>query len=194
MTPNRPTEDSPTDDRVARFDRLYRSTRTEILAYLVRRTPQREDAADVFGEVYLTAWRRFDDLPTGDDARLWLYGTARKTLANHRRRDERTGGIADSLRNELRAGGHPVIAPHADAASAAVHEALGAIDVDSRELLTLTAWEQLTPAEIATMTGETPGTVRVRLHRARAKVRLELERLGEASDSGCELAEVDQAG
>jgi DNA-directed RNA polymerase specialized sigma24 family protein len=130
VTPNRPTDDSPTGDRrtgdrVARFDRLYRSTRTEILAYLVRRTPQREDAADVFGEVYLTAWRRFD--------------------------------------------------------------------ADSRELLTLTEWEQLTPAEIAAMAGETPGAVRVRLHRARTKFRVELERLGVAN-SGNELTKVERAG
>ena len=49
---------------------------------------------------------------------------------------------------------------------------------DARELLTLTAWEQLTPAEIAAMIGDAPGSVRVRLHRARGQLCTELARLG----------------
>jgi RNA polymerase sigma factor (sigma-70 family) len=185
------TANRPTDPRVERFDDLYRATRTEILAYLLRRTPRREDAADVLGDVYLTAWRRVDDLTEGDDARLWLYGTARRTLANHRRRDATATGIADTLRNELRVNGPASASEPTDATTAAVHDALDKLDPDNRELLTLTAWEGLTPAEIATITDEAPGTIRVRLHRARAELRNELERLGVR---GYELAEVDQAG
>ena len=44
-------------------------------------------AEDVVGEVMLVAWRRLDDVP--DDlsaARAWLFGVARKTLQNTRRR------------------------------------------------------------------------------------------------------------
>jgi RNA polymerase sigma-70 factor, ECF subfamily len=171
------------DGRVDRFEQVYRSTRTEILAYLLRRTPQREDAADVLAEVYLTAWRRFDDLPDGDDARLWLYGTARRTLANHRRRDRNVRGIADRLCDELRASGMTRVALDAtDANTAVVHDALGALDPGPRELLSLTAWEALTPRDIAVMTGDTPGTIRVRLHRARAQLRAELARRGIDTD------------
>ena len=174
MTPARPP-----NGRVDRFEQVYRSTRNEILAYLLRRTPQREDAADVLAEVYLTAWRRFDDLPQGDDARLWLYGTARRALANHRRRDRTGRGIADRLRDELRSSDAARTTLEAtDANVVAVHEALAALDADPRELLTLTAWEGLTPRDIAVMTGATPGTIRVRLHRARAQLKVELARRG----------------
>ena len=92
-------------DRAADFDRLYRATRTEILADLVRRSARREDVADVLAEVYLTAWRRIDDIPEGNDAVLWLYGVARHSLANHRRRDDTMRRIADRLRDELRTHG-----------------------------------------------------------------------------------------
>jgi RNA polymerase sigma-70 factor (ECF subfamily) len=39
-----------------------------------------------------------------------------------------------------------------------------------RELITLTTWEGLTPAEAACVVGITAGTARVRLHRARARL------------------------
>jgi RNA polymerase sigma-70 factor (ECF subfamily) len=32
----------------------------------------------------VTVWRRLDDVPRGDAARVWLYTTARSVLANQR--------------------------------------------------------------------------------------------------------------
>jgi RNA polymerase sigma-70 factor (ECF subfamily) len=184
-----------TDDREARFSHVYRSTRVEILAYLLRRASQREDAADLLGEVYLSAWRRIDDIPEGDSARLWLYGVARRVLANYHRRDRTVRKVAGVLRAELIASDVAVV-DITDARIVAVHEALDALDPDHRELLTLTAWERLTPAGIARMTGEAPGTVRVRLHRARTQLRVELARLGVvvSEEPARLLAEVDRAG
>jgi RNA polymerase sigma-70 factor (ECF subfamily) len=189
------TSAGESDDREAHFSRVYRSTRAEILAYLLRRTPQREDAADLLGEVYVAAWRRIDDIPEGDNARLWLYGVARRVLANYHRRDRTVRNLAGVLRAEL-AGRDIAAIDTTDAKIVAVHDALDALDPDHRELLTLTAWEGLTPAEIARITGEAPGTVRVRLHRARTRLRAELVRRGVvASEEPARLlAEVDRAG
>jgi DNA-directed RNA polymerase specialized sigma24 family protein len=79
-------------DRHARFERVYAAQYGLILAYALRRTETRDDAADVVAEIFLTAWRRQDQAPDGPAARLWLYGIARRVLANHlrgRRRHER---------------------------------------------------------------------------------------------------------
>jgi DNA-directed RNA polymerase specialized sigma24 family protein len=40
---------------------------------------------DAFADVFLTAWRRLDDVPEGDAARVWLYATARRVIADQRR-------------------------------------------------------------------------------------------------------------
>ncbi|WP_211343204.1 hypothetical protein [Actinomadura pelletieri] len=37
------------------------------------------------GETFLTAWRRLDVVPPGDEARLWLYAVTRRILADHYR-------------------------------------------------------------------------------------------------------------
>src|SRR6185369_10842354 len=85
-----------------RFEALYAATREPILAYLLRRVDWPEDAADLLADVYLVAWRRIDEVPRGDGARMWLYGVARRQLANHRRGDRRRTALASALAGALR--------------------------------------------------------------------------------------------
>src|SRR5215207_10059445 len=68
-----------TDDE--RFARLYGDHGRDVLAYALRRAAGPEDAADVVAETFLTAWRRLPDVPPDPEARLWLYGVARRILA-----------------------------------------------------------------------------------------------------------------
>ena len=158
----------------ARFEALYAATREPILAYLIRRVDQPEDAADLLADVYLVAWRRIDEVPAGDGARMWLYGVARRALANHRRGDRRRSALASELAVALRTVAPP---PDADGRLAAALAALGETD---RELLMLSAWDGLTAAEIAEHLGIRAATVRVRLHRARRRLEGDLSRRGRA--------------
>src|SRR3954470_22627326 len=88
----------------ARFEEIYAGTRLPLLRYLVRRSASVEDAADLLAEVYLVAWRRIDDVPPGDEARLWLFGVARRTLANQHRGERRETELAAALAAALRPG------------------------------------------------------------------------------------------
>ena len=58
--------------------------------------------ADLLADVYLVAWRRIDEVPRGDGARMWLYGVARRQLANQRRGDRRRSALASELAGALR--------------------------------------------------------------------------------------------
>ncbi|WP_240489830.1 RNA polymerase sigma factor [Actinomadura atramentaria] len=154
-----------------RFEAAVRRDGPALLGYLTRRTDAPEDAADLLAEVFATAWRRVADLPPGDEARLWLYGIARRTLANHRRGRVRRHRLAARLREHLAAR-----ADGGDDPDDRVRDALRALSDRDREVLTLTAWEQMTPAEIAVVLDLDPGTVRARLSRARARLRAALEK------------------
>jgi RNA polymerase sigma factor (sigma-70 family) len=163
---------SAREDQRARFEEIYGATRVALLQYLARRTSSPEDAADLLSEVYLVAWRRIERVPCGEEARLWLFGVARKLLANHRRRARSEVALASELASELEvtlvdSGGH-------DQRAEAVRAALAGLGRSDQELLKLTAWEGLTPAEIARVLGRPVGLVRVRLHRARARLRARL--------------------
>jgi RNA polymerase sigma factor (sigma-70 family) len=156
-----------------RFRRLFAETQRELLAYALRRVARAEDAADVVAETFLVAWRRLDRVPAGDGARLWLYGVARRQLANQRRGELRRSRLADRLGSELRAG-VTVVQTSEDHRVAAVRAALARLDEEDREILRLSSWEGLTPSEIATVMGLPGVTVRSRLHRARKRLRSEL--------------------
>jgi RNA polymerase sigma-70 factor, ECF subfamily len=72
-----------------RFRRLYEVAWRPVLAYALRRTPSAEDAADVLMETFTIAWVHLGEVPQGDAAVLWLYATARGTIANAARRQQR---------------------------------------------------------------------------------------------------------
>src|SRR5262249_27147731 len=84
-----------------RLTRLYADHGRDVLAYALRRSASPEDAADAVAETFLVAWRRLADLPVGDEAPLWLYGVARRVLANQRRGERRRVRLAEQLRAEL---------------------------------------------------------------------------------------------
>jgi RNA polymerase sigma factor (sigma-70 family) len=161
------------DHHTDRFRRLFAATERDLLAYVLRRVQRPEDAADVVAETFLVAWRRLDRVPADDEARLWLYGVARRQLANQRRAQLRRSRLADRLRREL-----PVVLASApapeDHRAAAVRAALARLEEEDREILRLTSWEGLTPSEIAAVVGVPAVTVRSRLHRARKRLRAEL--------------------
>jgi RNA polymerase sigma-70 factor (ECF subfamily) len=164
------------DDRArAAFEQLYRETRSELLAYAVRRSPTPEDAADLVAETYYVAWRRLERVPPGDEARLWLFGVARNLLRKGVRRRHTGDVLVDRLGRELRAGGL-AHAPVDDPRLETVRAALSCLPTRDSELLTLTAWEGLTPKQIAAVTGMSANVVRVRLHRARERLKRKLDR------------------
>jgi RNA polymerase sigma-70 factor (ECF subfamily) len=157
----------------ARFRKLYADHGRAILTYALRRVGDPEDAADVLAETFLVAWRRSADIPAGPQARLWLYGVARRTLANHRRSELRRARLNERLRAEL-VDAISDWTPPDDGADEVV-AALGRLDPRDRELLRLTAWEELSPGQAAAVLGLSAVAARSRLHRARRRLRRELE-------------------
>jgi RNA polymerase sigma-70 factor, ECF subfamily len=148
---------------------LYAEHGRDVLAYALRRAAGPEDAADVVAETFLIAWRRLADVPAGDDARLWLYGVARRVLANQRRGALRRTRLGERLRAELR--GLAAVEAPPSTEQPAVLVALGQLDEDDRELLLLVGWEELEPAQAARVVGGSAVAVRSRLHRARGRLR-----------------------
>lgn len=154
-----------------RFERLYAEYGRAVLTYAVRRSDP-QDGADVVAETFLVAWRRLDDVPPGDRARLWLYGVARHVLANQRRSKRRLGLLAERLRRELPGLLDDMPAPESGAG--AVASALAQLGPEDQEILRLSAWEELSPSEIATVLRIGQVAARSRLHRARHRLQAAL--------------------
>jgi len=162
-------------ERRRRFDALFAAYRSDIVAYCGWRAASATDAQDAVAEVFLTAWRRLDEVPEGDAARIWLYATARRVIANQRRASRRRAALRERLAQE------PAAAPQETSSEhALVHEALSRLGPRDREVLLLAEWEGLSPAQIAAVMGCLTVTARGRLHRARRRFRSVFEELSEA--------------
>lgn len=159
-------------DSVEAIGRLYECHAEAVMRYALRRS-DRETAEEVTAQVFLVAWRRRSAL--SDDALPWLYGAARRALAEQRRGAARRHRLSERLRSvavddasglELRDGG--------------LTDALRRLSAVDREALLLRYWEELEPAQIGRVMDCSRATVAVRLHRARARLRRELEADGDA--------------
>jgi len=152
------------------FEEVYSRHASAVKGYAMRRTdPARAD--DVVAEVFLVAWRRLDDIPA--EPRPWLFGVARRVLANERRRAARHGAALGRL--EASGGGAdpadgPVLADRR------LEDALANLSDSDREALLLIAWEGLTHRDAARVLGVREATFTVRLHRAKRRLGRALER------------------
>jgi RNA polymerase sigma-70 factor, ECF subfamily len=159
--------------REERFEGLFRANYPAVRAYALRRAAA-DAAQDVVSETFLVAWRRLDDVPA--DALPWLYGVARRVLANQRRTANRGAALQDRI-----AGATPRAAASDPGDSAGDAEilrlALGRLSEPSREALMLVAWHGLSGPRAARAAGCSRATFAVRLHRARASLAAEVAAL-----------------
>jgi len=127
------------------------------------------DADALAAEVMTIAWRRLPDVPKADP-RPWLFVTARNLLLAEFRTRARTP----------RVGERDLPAPEFGELDSELRRALLALSPLDREALLLVAWEDLTPSQAAHALGINPAAFRVRLLRARRRLRAGLEDEGPA--------------
>jgi RNA polymerase sigma-70 factor (ECF subfamily) len=159
------------------FDRHYAA-----IARFLRRRLEWSLADELASETFVQAFDgrgRYD--VSRADARPWLFGIASNLLSGHRRREERrlrAFARAGQVHEEMR--GLDDVDERVDAAALApaLAAALTTLGAGDRAVLLLYAWEDLSYEDISVALGVPVGTVRSRLHRARERVRAELERDG----------------
>ena len=145
------------------LEEWYRDYAGRVMAYLLHRTDY-ATAQDLVHEVFIVAFRKHADVPRPPIG--WLFATARKLLANKDRGRRRHDLLVQRLSEDA-------------AQTSSVEDlelklrfadALSVLSAKDREVLTLTAWYGLTPAEAAQALGCSPGAYSVRLHRARTRL------------------------
>jgi RNA polymerase sigma-70 factor, ECF subfamily len=172
------------------FAVFWRRYTTIVMAYGIHRCATSEDVADLVADTFLAAFgaagRYRAETAT---AAPWLLGIAARAASNQRR------GLARRLRVSRRAAGEPprftgeeyeAVEAAIDAARQAPHvqAALRTISARDRKVLELVAYAQLSPSEAALALGISPNAARLRLARARKRLRERLQPI----DPGAGLA------
>jgi RNA polymerase sigma-70 factor, ECF subfamily len=163
------TEQAPREADLA-FDRLYRSSRDDVYAYVAGLLRDPAAAEEVTAAAFERAYRkrnRFD--PGRGEPRAWLFGIARNAALDELRRRGRQA--------ELSAEPADLAAASADSHLAegerrlAVSAALARLRPAERELIALKFFAGLSNAEIAAVIGASESNAGTRLHRALTKLR-----------------------
>ncbi|MFB4263815.1 RNA polymerase sigma factor [Nonomuraea sp. GTA35] len=154
------------------FAELFDRHAAALRRYVARRLGE-SLADDVVSDAFLAAFRRRRHYDTSHpDARPWLYGIAARLIQRHRRVEVRL------YRALARTGVDEITEPYADriddrvaAQQAGLAAALADLPAADREVLLLVAWADMTYEDVALALNIPIGTVRSRLHRARARTR-----------------------
>jgi RNA polymerase sigma-70 factor (ECF subfamily) len=163
----------------ARFEALLQPHYELLYRTAYRLTRSVPDAEDLAQEVCVRAFPRLDELQQLDDPRAWLLCVMRRLFIDQTRRYERR--FVDSLETTdqmLLAAREPGPAEEAERAIDARHLDLAwtHLDAGARVLLALHDIEGYSLAEMKEITGINEGTLKSRLHRARAKLGKLLQR------------------
>lgn len=169
------------DDRI--FETVYARYRPEIVRYLSRIAGPNE-AEDLAQEVFLKVGRGLADFRGESEIRTWIYRIARNAAIDRLRSrsagEDRLGGypVADDSVGEgdifdrLES---PLPSVERILADKETHRCLrshlGLLPAPYREILDLSEWAELTNAEIAEKLAVSLDTVKIRLHRARKRLK-----------------------
>lgn len=160
------------------FEELYRAAFDSITAFFARRSRDPMTVADLTADTFLEALRSYHTFdPVRGRERPWLYAIARNVYARRRQRDAR---LDDA---ETRAAGRRPLEDEvveelieridAQRTGRELLERLGGMPQLEREAVELVDLAGLSPKEAALALGVSSGTLRVRLSRARARLRRE---------------------
>lgn len=165
-------------DREA-LEAFYVAYYADTVRYFARRLRDPHDVADLVADTFIAALESaagYD--PQRGRPLAWLLGVGHNTLRRHHRQRaaDRQAMVRFAGRRLLDDEDIAVLEQQVDAERRAhrLHALLGELSEMDRELLQLVDVTGLTPKEAATAMGLVPGMARVRLFRARAKLRTAL--------------------
>jgi len=152
------------------FERLYRSSRDDVYAYVASLLRDSAAAEEVTAAVFERAYRkrnRFD--PARGEPRAWLFGIARNAALDELRRRGRQAELTTEPADLGSLDSHE--SAEDSERRLAVSAALERLEPGERELIALKFFAGLANAEIAQVLGISESNAGTKLHRAMTKLR-----------------------
>lgn len=159
--------DTSVDD--ANLGRTLATSRSAFLGFLMKRLGNRTDAEDVLQEFCIRVLTRKNQLRDAERMDAWLYAVLRSALNDHFRKAGRSRRLEDSVSREMKSA---AVAETPVEEMGVICKCVGGLLTELRpadaELIRRIDIDETDRAVVAAELGIKPGTLNVRLHRARA--------------------------
>ena len=167
----------PTPEQIEFVERAMERYGRQTYNYAYRLTGNEPDARDLTQEAFIRVFRAWESFREGTSFLSWIYRIVTNLYRDELRR--RKGIFTQPLPedNQPQERGpeveahDPIAAMHERQLSASMERALGTLSPDQRAVVVLADVEEYSYQDIADTIGCSIGTVRSRLHRARAQLR-----------------------
>jgi len=148
------------------------------MRYLLRSTRYREEAADLFQEIWLRTYRAYSRIELESNVRAWLYATATNLCRNRVRDNARQASVMVPDNAEFSAedtlGNARTSANESDSyAAVRIRELISRLPAKQRQALHLRYFGGLEFEEIATATKSSLESARATVSQAMRKIRIE---------------------
>jgi RNA polymerase sigma factor (sigma-70 family) len=159
---------------------LVERYKSYVFTLTLRFTKNREDAEEVSQDIFVKAYRALADFKGTAKFSTWLYTIVNTTCITFLRKkrldvrsldDERTFEVADSLDSGFRAN-----LVEQKSRQTMVNQAITMLNPDDAEIITLFYKNEQTLEEIGQILGIEVNTAKVRLHRARTRLKEKMEK------------------
>ncbi len=164
------------------FNELVRSTYRDIYSLAYRLTGNPDDAGDVVQDAYVRAYRAIRRFRGDSSFSTWMYRITSNCASTHlsRRTRQRTEELSDDVPIvDLRPEQDPSLRAEAAILRHHIDRAIRALPERLRQVVVLRDLHDLSHNEIAAELGITTSAAKVRLHRARQRLRTVLQRTSE---------------
>lgn len=176
MTRRRQPPDDPPGGLVGAFEQVYRAHVRDVTAYFARRTADPQTVADLTADTFvqaITSFATFD--PDRGGHRGWLFGIARRVFARHCERVNRGRDVVERLSGrralDVDEAAELVVRIDAERAGRELLDRVADLAQADREVIELVDIAGLDRADAAAALGISAGAMRIRLFRARGRLR-----------------------
>jgi RNA polymerase sigma factor (sigma-70 family) len=161
---------------VAEFEQVYRAHVGEVTAYFARRTADPQNVADLTADTFvraITSFATFD--PARGSPRGWLFGIARHVFARYCERVSRNRDVVVRLAGwrelDIDEAAELVVRIDAERSGRALLDGMAELAQADRDVIELVDIAGLARGEAAAALGISPNAMRIRLFRARGRLR-----------------------
>ena len=162
------------------YSELVKRYQNFVFTIVLRYTENREDAEEISQDVFVKAYRSLADFRGESKFTTWLYTIVTTTCITFLRKkkldvqsldNERVFAVADNIDSGMRAN-----QVEQKSKVNMVNKAIGLLSPDDAQIITLFYKGEQSLEEIATIMGMETNTIKVRLHRARTRLKEKMEK------------------